>query len=471
MRLASRRTERALVRVSTSHVELHEDLRIISVVAMEGDGQGLWGVGVARRGAPPRVRAIGDPREWSDQAGLIEWLGLELDTYLASSRESHPQFVFATPAAVDLVGVAAARFLYSEQEAVRKAAEVLYHAVERRTFANQVICYDAASILSEHFAIGEDLSISAGLAPLLAWCDPGPGGLEASIESALGVGDDLHTPPGLEMEQLVRSLAALGRDRPKSPLLARTRATRVAAAITPLVRETHARISKALDLVDGLGLPPLEDLAFLHESESREFQRFTKSRASGYRMSRRPGTKRAILDLVAAESALENWESARIWGDELERERAYWRGDVLRGQVTSVYPADGAARVVVASNQRLLRLRPGTALFLFAEPKLSAAVIAVERLGDTAEVELEVAGSAGGAILAWQTGQAVEWCPHQPAWGSAVGRLKSRAERFKELPWTHDPAVCLEPAQAGGPVPDLKAIVEGLSAPSLNSGA
>jgi hypothetical protein len=219
------------------------------------------------------------------------------------------------------------------------------------------------------------------------------------------------------------------------------RAGAIRRVLEPVVRRIYDGTQRAVQIIQGMGLPPWPALEELERREAEAFADFMRSRDAGYRLTLRDSPKAAAFRLAAREDAHQNLEAAIILGDEVGRARARLEGKVLVGTATNLQRVRLAPRLFdflfeLESDQRVLSVRRNDTFHWSADPRMCVTVVDVHRTGRTTRISLRIVeGKRLFPLLS--AGMVLELVHTVPNWQRLWLDRRNLRDRLAVTPWTH----------------------------------
>jgi hypothetical protein len=444
-------------------VSIQPDALVICPVAMAGEDTSVHIVACGSVGQASRIRSVPDPRVRDDQYALFDWLGAQVEAYFLScrARGTYPQIWVSSAAAADCLDTLADRLRYNRDNTrVKRFGELLSFATERRPIQGQQSLITATGALRLHFATGQQEGEDEHLGTLLTWIEPPR---NKNVLAAVAVAElqpmGAKTDPEFDkitLEPLVNAYNTARRAGAASKALER-RAQLIENALKPTVIPIYEATQRAIAILRVPGLQPLPALADLAQREANEFESFMRSRDAGYNLTLRDKPKAAAFRLTEREDAKQNTEAAVIHGDRVARARGRLAGHVLTGEVENpqrvrLAPWRFAYRFVVASQQRVLRVRARDELCQLDDPRVRIVVEDVRRTGRVTRVSVRMTGGTRSIGLP-QTGTSIDLGPSAPDWDRLLRARTQLRDRLSNAAWTHNGGLVPPPSPASLPRP------------------
>lgn len=464
---------RAVPIASHLQVTIQPDALVICPIAMAGEDTTIHIVACGSIGQPPKVRCVPDPRVRDNQYALFDWLGSQIESYFLScrARGTFPQIWVPSSAAADCLDTLADRIRYNkENPTVKRFGELLSFATERRPIHGQQALMTATGALRLHFATGQQEGEDEHLGTLLTWIEPPR---NKNVLAAVAVAElqpvGAKTDPDFDkvtLEPLVNAYNTARRAGGSGKSLER-RAQLIEDALKPVVLPIYEATQRAIAILRARRWPQLPALSDLARREVEEFESFMSSRDAGYNLSLRDKPKAAAFKLTAREDAQQNTEAAIIHCDKVARARGRLSGHILAGLVENpqrvrLAPWRFAYRFVIASQQRVLRVRARDGLCQLDDPRLQVVVEDVRRSGRVTRVSVRMTGGTRSVGLP-SAGTSIELGPGAPDWDRLLRARVQLRDRLATPPWTHNgaPIPSASPTSLPRPADPLVA-VEGL---------
>lgn len=436
MELRSRSLGRAVLAAGRRRVVIHPEAIGVVTLAMAGERTGLWGIayGKVRRGTP-KISAVGDARDYADQARL--WSDM---AQIFQTAGDEPQLIVPSRRTARLLAESAARFRYNDSPEVARAAEMAWWCLTRREIAGSHSAVVLTEVLDEHFSIGADAGSNDDLRVWLAWigatgqedlaertarrlAEPLDPKTEVEFDEALWPAVERREEERIKRRALVdQTLTVEKRRRLERDIdrQAKNRATKVKAALTPTLRSGWGRLVETVEIMNKDQRPYLADLEKFCESDQKSWSAEVARRERGFAMSRRDSPRAAVVGIVEAEAALSCWNSALVWDDPMARAEAIAAG---RAVVGTIADADASGFTLVSSNETV-RARVGDAMNItIASGQIAVEVVDVSDSGGAVSVTVEWSGNR----ILLDSGSEMTLWPSPPDYGRRfVGWLRGR---------------------------------------------
>ncbi len=428
-------------------IAVRSDALVVCPLAMAGEDTTIHMIAWGEIGQPPTISFVPDPRRRDDQYRLFAEFGVAIERYFRACRDTgtYPQIWVSSAPVASHLDILADRLRYNRDDVqVKRFGELLSYATERYPIAGQQALHTATGALKLHWATGQTEGEDEHLGALLTWIEP-PGGCSVlrAVADAERIPMGVKTDPDFDrdvLEPLVTAYNEALRAGAEAAELTR-HADRIRSALQPVVLRIYEATQRAIQVLLGMGLPPLPDLAELERREAEEFESFMAARDAGHYLSLRDGPRAAAFKLSAREDAAQNLEAARLLGDRVARARGRLTGRVLVGEVvrpraTRLGPRQTSYEFDLHTTQRVLHIRVRDELFWVDDPRLRVVVTRVQRRGASTWVSLQITKGQRSVGLP-PAGAHLEFAPSVPDW-AWLWRLRSHlSRRLAITPWTH----------------------------------
>lgn len=428
-------------------VAVHPGALVVCPLAMAGEDTTIHIVAWGGIGQSPTISFVPDPRRRDDQYRLFAEFGTAIERYFRAcrSKQTYPQLWVSSTAVAGHLDTLADRLRYNREDIqVKRFGELLSYATERYPIAGQQALHTATGVLKLHWATGQTEGEDEHLGALLTWIEPPDGcSILRAVADAERIPMGVKTDPDFDrdvLEPLVTAYNEALRAGAEAADLTRC-ANRIRSALQPVVLRIYEATQRAIQVLLGMGLPPLPDLTELERREAAEFESFIAARDAGHHLSLRDGPRAAAFKLSAREDATRNFEAARLLGDRVARARGRLAGqalvgEVVRPRVTRIGPRRARYEFELHSTQRVLHIRVRDELCLVDDPRLRVVVTRVQRRGASTQVSLQITKGQRSAGLPPARCH-LELVPYLPDW-TWLWRMRGHlSRRLAITPWTH----------------------------------
>jgi hypothetical protein len=468
-RLAAFDQQRAIRHASHRQVVIQPHTLIICPLSMAGEDTAVHALAIGGINQPPEICVIGDPRQRDEQYALIAWLGERIERYFGDcrARGDFPQFWVSSSAAAGHLDILADRLRFTrDNPPIKRAGELLTYATERMPYAGQQALMTATGALATLFATGQHQGDDEHLGVFLTWLAPPPGlSLQNAIVQAEREVMGVKTDPEfdrLSLQPLVSAYDAAKKSG-GSPQELQFRYQQIVATLSPIVTRIYDAVQQALRWLDQ-PIPEAPVLGELRRQEANAFASFMLGRDAGAALPYRDGPKAAAFKMVEREHAMRSLAADQPYGDRVAAARARWTGRLIAGNViggTSAREGKKTVhRLIIASDQVNLHLRPRDQLVLTRDPRLLMVVEDVRIASDLTHLHVRIK-KGHQAVGVPPTGAPVELGVDRANWDMLIRKRGHMAERLATLPWTHTDGPA--PTMQSLPVPaNLQAAIEAL---------
>jgi len=468
-RLAAVDQQRAIRHASHRQVVIQPHTLIVCPLAMAGEDTAVHALAIGGIGQAPEIFVVGDPRQRDDQTALIAWFGERIERYYTEcrARGDFPQLWVSSSAAAGHLDILADRLRFTrDNPPIKRAGELLTYATERMPYAGQQALMTATGALATLFATGQHKGDDEHLGVFLTWLAP-PAGL--SLQNAIVQAErqvmGVKTDPEfdrLNLQPLVSAYDAAKKSNASSQEL-QFRHQQIFGALSPIVTQIYNAVQHALRWLDQ-PIPEAPVLQELRRQEASAFASFMVGRDASAALPYRDGPKAAAFKMVEREHALQSLSADQPYGDRVAAARARWVGRLVAGNVLSATATREGRRtvhrIVIASDQVNLHVRPRDQLILTCDPRLLLVIedVRIASNGTHLHARIKKGHQAVGVPAA---GTSIELGASRADWDQMIRKRGRMRDRLTTLPWTHadGPAPTMQPLA----VPlDLQASIEAL---------